>query len=289
MSVGAGVAPGAERFVDLHSHSTASDGVLAPEAVIAAAIGVGLSAIALTDHDTLAGLPAARAAAQGTGLRVVSGVELSALHEGRELHVLGLHLDQTDQLEAKLAEFRETRRTRAVQIVEKLNALGIPLGLPAVLAHSAGASIGRPHVARAMVDGGFASDFKDAFDRYLGSGKPAFVPKHRLSMRDAIQMIHEAGGLAVLAHPAQEGTREKLASLIPLGLDGVEVRHPSHHAEDVMRISALADHFKLVQSGGSDWHGASEGPRVLGNQRVPYAMLDRQDAVVAARRAAAVA
>lgn len=285
----AGAAPAAERFVDLHTHSTASDGVLAPEDVVAAAVRVGLSAFALTDHDTLAGLPAAREAAAKTGLRVIAGVELSALHEGRELHLLGLHLDQIETLEAHLLEFRETRRERAARIVERLNSLGVPIGLDAVLAKSAGASVGRPHVARAMVDGGWAHDFKDAFDRYLGSGKPAFVPKHRLTMADAIRYVHEAGGLAVLAHPAQEGTREKLASLIPLGLDGVEVRHPSHHAEDVMRITALADHFRLVPSGGSDWHGASEGPRVLGNQRVPYAILERQDAVVAARRAAAVA
>jgi len=289
VSLVAGVAPAAERFVDLHTHSTASDGTLPPEAVIATAVRVGLSALALTDHDTLAGLPAAREAAAPSGLRVIAGVELSALHEGRELHLLGLHLDSTDKLDAHLAEFRETRRARAERIVKRLNELGVPIALSAVLAQSAGASVGRPHVARAMVAGGWASDFKDAFERYLGSGKPAFVPKHRLTMSDAIRMVHEAGGLAVLAHPAQEGTRERLAELVPLGLDGIEVRHPSHNAEDVMRLGALAEHFKLVPSGGSDWHGASKGPRTLGNQRVPFAMLDRQDAVVAARRAAAVA
>ena len=284
-----GVAPGAAAaFVDLHTHSTASDGTLPPEQVIAAAAKCGLSALALTDHDTLDGLPAARAAGDAAGIRVIAGVELSALHEGRELHLLGLHLHRIEPLEAQLAEFRATRRTRGEQIVERLNTLGIPLQMSAVLAQSAGASLGRPHVARAMVEGGWAHDFKDAFDRFLGSGRPAFVPKHRLLMADAIRLVHDAGGLAIWAHPAQEGSREKVASLIPLGLDGVEVRHPSHSAEDTVRLQALADHYRLVSSGGSDWHGASEGPRTLGNMKVPRAVLDRQDELVASRRAAAI-
>ena len=280
--------PAGSGFVDLHTHSTASDGTLPPEQVIAAAVRAGLSALALTDHDTLDGLPAAQAAGKASGVRVIPGVELSALFEGRELHLLGLHLDRIDVLEAQLASFRATRRIRGEQIVERLNTMGIPIQMSAVLAQSAGAaSLGRPHVARAMVEGGWAHDFKDAFDRFLGSGRPAFVPKHRLLMEDAIALVHEAGGLAVWAHPAQEGSREKVAALIPLGLDGVEVRHPSHSSEDVMRLQALADHYRLVPSGGSDWHGASEGPRVLGNQRVPITVLERQDAAVAARRAAA--
>jgi len=282
----AGGAPGPVEFVDLHTHSTASDGTLPPEQVIAAAVRVGLRALALTDHDTLDGLPAAQAAGAAAGVRVIAGVELSALMDGRELHLLGLHLEHIGPLEAHLAEFRATRRTRGELIVERLNTLGIPIQLSAVLAQSAGASLGRPHVARAMVEGGWAHDFKDAFDRFLGTGRPAFVPKHRLMMADAITMIHDAGGLAVWAHPAHEGSREKIAALIPLGLDGVEVRHPSHNAEDIMRLQALTEHFRLVPSGGSDWHGASEGPRTLGNMRVPRTMLDQQDTVVASRRAA---
>ena len=267
---------GGQRFVDLHSHSTASDGSAAPEAAAAAAAAAGLSALALTDHDTLDGVGAAQRAAAEVGLEIVTGVELSAFENERETHVLGLHLTATGPIEARLAAFRSFRRERAERIVAVLNTLAIPLSLDDVLREAGAGAIGRPHIARAMVAGGWARDVRDAFDRWLGFRKPAFVPKQTLGVAEAIRLVHSAGGIAVLAHPGASGTREWLESLAAVGLDGVEVRHPSHTAEDIARLGALADHLGLVPSGGSDWHGASTGPRVLNALRVPYDWLDRQ-------------
>ena len=273
----------AERFVDLHMHSTASDGVLAPAAVVAAARAAGLVAIALTDHDTLEGVPEARAAGDRLGLRVVAGVELSA-HEGdRELHVLGLHLTHVGALEERLVALRATRRARAVQIVDKLRALGFPIELEAVWREAGEGAVGRPHVARVLIANGWAKDHRDAFDRLIGSGRPAYVPKQRLPLSDAVQMLHEARGLAIIAHPGSDGTRSRLETFKRMGFDGVEVRHPSHTVEDIARLGTLAEYLGLVPSGGSDWHGAGEGPRTIGNMRVPYAWLERQDALVRER------
>jgi 3',5'-nucleoside bisphosphate phosphatase len=272
-------------LVDLHAHSTASDGSRAPADVVQEAKRVGLAAIALTDHDTVAGVAEASAAGTAHGIRVVPGVELSAVEGDVETHILGLHLSDTRDLEARLVVLREMRRTRAERMVERLNLLGVRITLQAVLDQAAGGAIGRPHIARAMIAEGWAVDFRDAFDRYLGNGKPAFVPKDRLPIAEAIQLIHRAGGLAVLAHPASAGTRERVAAFVALGIDGLEVRHPSHTPDDVARLSALVDHFGLVPSGGSDWHGSGEGARTLGAMRVPAEWLSRQDGRVRARAA----
>jgi hypothetical protein len=165
----------------------------------------------------------------------------------------------------------------------RLNDLGVRVAFEEVLTEAAGGALGRPHIARALVNEGWASDIRDAFDRYLGNGKPAYVPKERLAMSDAIAMIHAAGGLAILAHPGQAGTRKRIESLVAQGLDGVEVRHPSHSAEDAARLNALVEHFGLVPSGGSDWHGLTEGNRVLGGMRIPVGWLELQDRRVAER------
>ncbi|HEY4307792.1 MAG TPA: PHP domain-containing protein [Gemmatimonadaceae bacterium] len=284
MTTATPVAP-ADGFVDLHMHSTASDGSRAPGDVVREAKRVGLCAIALTDHDTLDGLAEAEAVGRELGIRVVRGVELSAVEGDVETHILGLHLNAATQLEAELVALREMRRTRAERIVAKLNDLGVRVELSSVLDQAAGGAIGRPHVARALIAEGWAVDFRDAFERYLGNGKPAYVSKDRLPMRDAIDLIHGAGGIAVLAHPASGGTRERVEAFVRDGIDGIEVRHPSHSSEDILRLSALVEHFSLVPSGGSDWHGAAEGPRILGMMRVPRAWLDRQDSRVRVRAA----
>ncbi|HEV8446344.1 MAG TPA: PHP domain-containing protein [Gemmatimonadaceae bacterium] len=275
----------AATFVDLHVHSTASDGTRAPEDVVREAKRVGLSAIALTDHDTLDGIAPAAAAGAALGVRVVPGIELSAVEGDAETHILGLHLSDTRHLDAQLIALRQMRRGRAERIVLRLNELGVRIEMAAVLEQAAGGAIGRPHVARAMIAEGWAVDFRDAFDRYLGSGRPAYIPKERLSAADAIAAIHGAGGLAVLAHPAQSGTRDRIEAFAHEGIDGVEVRHPSHSPEDIARLTALVDFFGLVPSGGSDWHGAAEGARTLGMMRVPEAWLERQDARIRDRAA----
>ena len=273
---------GGPRFVDLHTHSTASDGTLPPEQVIEAAARCGLAALALTDHDTIDGVRAARHAAEELGIRVIAGVELSAFDEDREIHVLALHLSNLDTLEKRLAELRASRHVRASTIVEKLNALGVPLTLDEVLQQSNGGAVGRPHVARALIARGLVPDFREAFTRYLGNHGSAFVAKERLSIQDAIGIAHEAGAIAIWAHPSEGGRRERLEPLVAAGLDGLEIRHPSHSSEDMKRLQALTDFFGLVPSGGSDWHGASDGPRRLGMMNVPSQWLELQDERVAA-------
>ena len=272
---------GRPAFIDLHTHSTASDGTLPPEQVIEAAAQCGLKALALTDHDTIGGIPAAREAGERLGIRVITGVELSAFQDGHEVHVLALHLSQLDTLHKRLEDLRASRFSRAEKIVEKLNTLGIPITLDEVLLQSNGGAVGRPHVARALIARGVVHDFRDAFMRYLGGNGSAFVPKDKLSIEDAIAIAHDAGALAIWAHPGDGGRRDKLEPLVAAGLDGVEIRHPSHSGEDIKRLQALTDFFGLVPSGGSDWHGATEGPRRLGMMNVPAEWLERQDERVA--------
>lgn len=271
------------RTVDLHMHSTASDGARTPEEVAAAAHAAGLAAIALTDHDTVAGVNPARAAGARLGLRVITGVELSAEDEAREIHILGLHLERLELIEVAMTEFRATRIDRARRMVEELNRLGIPVTTESVFAQAGGGAVGRPHVARAVVAGGWAADPREVFDRWLGNGKPANVPKQRLDVSDAIRLIHDAGGLAIVAHPGVDCNRTRIERLVSLGLDGLEVRHPSHSADETRRLGAMVEHFRLVPSGGSDWHGAPDGPRTIGCMQVPYDVLERQEARLAAR------
>jgi 3',5'-nucleoside bisphosphate phosphatase len=277
--------PGAAVFVDLHSHSTASDGARAPRDVVLEAKRVGLAALALTDHDTLGGIAEAMATGAEVGMRVITGVELSAVEGESETHILGLHLSDPQPIETSLSALRDMRHSRAERIVIRLNELGVRLEFSAVLEQAAGGAIGRPHVARAMIAEGWAVDLRDAFDRYLGNGRPAFIGKDRLAVTDAIDLIHAAGGLAILAHPGSSGTRERIEAFAAQGIDGVEVRHPSHSSEDAARLLALVEHFSLVPSGGSDWHGAADGPRTLGMMRVPAEWLSRQDDRLRARAA----
>lgn len=270
-------------FVDLHMHSTASDGSRTPADVVRAARAASLAAIALTDHDSVAGLAEAQLVGAELGVRIVNGVELSAVEGEVETHILGLHLQDTGVLERGLGALREMRERRASRIVELLNDAGVKVEYDDVLAQAAGGALGRPHVARAMVASGWATDVRDAFDRYLGAGKPAYVAKDQLALPDAIAMIHEAGGLAVLAHPGYSGTRERLEALAALGLDGIEVKHPGHSASDTARLKGLVELLGLVASGGSDWHGAAEGPRTIGMMSVPPEWLALQDERLAAR------
>ena len=268
---------GPTAYVDLHMHSTASDGSRAPADVVGAAKAAGLAAIALTDHDSVAGLVEARSEGDRLGVRIVNGVELSAVEGTSETHVLGLHLGDLGVLDRALDELRAMRVRRGERIVERLNALGVTISFADVVAQAGTGVLGRPHVARALIAEGWASDSRDAFDRYLGAGRPAYVGKEPLSMTDAIAMIHAAGGLAVLAHPGAGATRDRLGALRALGLDGVEARHPSHSPGEIQRLLTITEELGMVPSGGSDWHGAAEGPRTIGMMQVPEEWLERQD------------
>ena len=276
-------------YVDLHMHSTASDGALPPAQVVAAAHAAGLAAIALTDHDTLGGVEEAVTAGNAVGIRVVPGVELSA-HDGpNEVHLLALHVSKRGPLETRLAYFRNARETRAQSIVNKLNTLGVNVDIDSVMREADGGSVGRPHIARAMIRIGAVKDSREAFDKFLGAGRGAFVEKERLDVRDAIDIAHAAGAIVVWAHPGQDGRRARLEPLVGMGLDGIEVRHPGHNSEDVKRLGALADFFGLLWSGGSDWHGSHSGPRTIGCMQIPEEWLLKQDAAVATRCQAEVA
>ena len=273
MTSGAGVA-----FVDLHTHTTASDGILPPAQVVEAAAAAGLKAIAVTDHDTVDGVAAAEEAGARLGVRIVRGVELSATVDDHEVHILALNVSRLDRIAERLAGLREMRLGRAKLIIEKLNAIGVPITFEEVLAAAGGGAVGRPHVARVMIERGFASDLRDAFSRYLRAGGKAYVAKDKLSVRDAVAMAHEAGAVAIWAHPSHSGRRERLEPMIEAGLDGVEILHPSHTAEDILRLRALTDFFGILPSGGSDWHGVNDSVRQLGMMNVPVEWLERQDA-----------
>lgn len=257
------------RYVDLHAHTTASDGSATPRELVDAAKRAGLAVVAVTDHDTVQGVADARDAAAVAGMTVWAGVELSAINGELEVHVLGLSLADPARIELELAGLRVARRARAEAMVAALNALGIPMTMDGVLREAGDGAVGRPHVARALIAGGWVTDIREAFDRYLGTARPAFVRKAKLSVERAIAMIHEAGGVAAWAHPGRDATLERVRQWEALGMDGLEVLHPGHGGEEVARLRSIAEHTGLLPTGGSDWHGAREGPRALGAMRVP--------------------
>jgi predicted metal-dependent phosphoesterase TrpH len=265
--------------VDLHVHSTASDGSLPPERVVERARGAGLTAIALTDHDTVAGVPAAVAAGARLGLRVVGGCEFSSAAPWGEMHVLGYFLpSDSAALESFLERCRADRVRRGREMVTRLQRLGVPLEFDDVLRQSKGAAVGRPHVARAIVTQGSAIDVSDAFDRYIGRGRPAFVDKTLPTFREIADQVHTVRGLVSVAHLKERGTRSFLERLKREGLDAVETRHPSHYPELRARLTDIAMRLGLLRTGGSDWHGDPEpgethGAR--GSQDVPLEWLER--------------
>ncbi|HEY7566390.1 MAG TPA: PHP domain-containing protein [Gemmatimonadaceae bacterium] len=291
MTAGAGARPQEPaRRIDLHLHTTASDGVLSPSALVEAARAAAVDIIALTDHDSIEGIVEARSAAGApgaSGVRVIAGVELSAHDDEREIHMLGLHLERLDGMRARLTELADARRERAREMVHRLNETGVRIEFDDVIALAGNSALGRPHVARTLIAHGWAHDHRDAFDRYLLPGRPGFVPKRRLPVTEAIAIVHEAGGLAVLAHPATEDSLERLTTFARQGLDGLEVAHPSLAADDRARLHAAADHLGLVKSGGSDWHGLKDGSKRIGAEDIPAAWLDAQQERVAARRSPA--
>jgi predicted metal-dependent phosphoesterase TrpH len=267
--------------IDLHVHSTASDGSLAPEAVVRRAVAAGLRAIALTDHDTLGGIPEALAAGERCGVRVVGGCEFSVAAPWGEMHVLGYFLASSSvPLEAFLERCRADRVRRARTMVERLQRLGVDLSFDNVLNESRGGAVGRPHVARAIVRHGGAIDLGDAFDRYLGRGRPAFVEKTLPAFRTITELVHAEGGLVSVAHLKERGTRAFIERLQGEGLDAVETRHPSHDSDLRARLTDIALKLGLLRTGGSDWHGDPE-PGVthgtIGSQQVPHEWLDRLD------------
>jgi predicted metal-dependent phosphoesterase TrpH len=256
--------------IDLHMHTTASDGRSSPEELVAEARAAGCHTIAITDHDTVAGVVAARAAAVRAGVALIDGIEMTAVEEGTDLHILGYFIDPGHAgLAAFLHRQRERRRERVAVMAERLRAAGAPIDVDAILAVSAdsGRAVGRPAVARALVAAGHAADVADAFSRFLSKGGAGHVPRAGASAGDVIAQIRGAGGIASIAHPGKSGRDHLIRPMADAGLQAIEVYHSDHSVADVVRYQALADDLGLVITGGSDYHGPGSG-RVDGFGRV---------------------
>ena len=242
-------------MIDLHLHTTASDGRLSPAQLIGRAAAAGLSILSITDHDTVAGLAEARAAAVSAGLRVVSGIEITCIAADRDVHMLGYFIDEGN---GELADFLAAQRLDRVRRVRemggKLGALGFAIEIEPLLAdHSR--SVGRPAIADALVAAGHAQDRNDAFARLLGRGRPAFVPRRGVAPAEVVGVIHRAGGVASMAHPGVIAEDALIPALVDAGLDAIEVWHSDHTPEDEARYAGLADRYGLARTGGSDFHG----------------------------------
>lgn len=279
-------------YVDLHCHSTASDGTLAPRDVVKLARDSGLSALALTDHDTVAGIGEAASAAGALHLDFISGIEISAEfpHTGT-MHILGYGVDPENPALKNLTEtLIAGRDSRNPRIIAKLNEMGVAVSMQEWEDEANGAVIGRPQLAAILVRKGYVSSIKHAFDKYIGQGAPAYADKERLSPRQALERIRASGGLPVLAHPTQlrasnDAELERIIKdLVDLGLAGIEVIHSDFTAGDVAKMTRFADKFGLLKTGGSDFHGSNKPDIRLGvanARRVPRAYFDALVAKIA--------
>jgi predicted metal-dependent phosphoesterase TrpH len=253
--------------VDLHSHSNVSDGLDSPAQLVGRMAEAGIGAFALTDHDTLQGLPEAREEARRRGIELIPGAEISANYAGQDdVHVLALFVDESSaEFNAALAERQEGRRTRGERMAQKLIEAGFAIDLDAIREDVGDGVWGRPHIARALIRAGYAATNDEAFDRFLGKDHPWYVPYDKWSAVDVLEAVHRAGGVCSLAHSVWYRDPETLvAGLAAQGLDAIEVFHPDHGEEEVARFGELAARFGLVATAGSDFHGAIEGRKYPG-------------------------
>ena len=272
-------------MIDLHLHTTASDGLLEPAALVERAATAGLSTIAVTDHDTVGGIAAARDAGIGFGVRVIAGIEVTAVENGRDLHILGYFFDP---LSAALGRFLTAQRADRIRRVREIGArlgdLGYPLDVAPLLsaASQSGRSVGRPAIADALVAAGHCADRNDAFARLLGRGCPAFVPRQGTSPAAVVEIIHAAHGIASLAHPGISADDAMIERLVSAGLDAIEVWHSDHSAGQQQHYGELADRLNVAKTGGSDYHGDGVHRACrLGGVMLPAIELARLEALAA--------
>jgi predicted metal-dependent phosphoesterase TrpH len=273
--------PGSAQRIDLHTHSRASDGEFTAAEVAARAHAAGIGVWALCDHDTVAGLQEARQAADRAGIRLVPGIELSVFLEQKEIHVLGHFIDPDHASMRAFEDFlAEHRRGRMRQIVERLATLNVRVTEASIEKFSGGKTLGRPHVARAIVEAGAAATVKEAFDRFLGEGRPAYVGRYRLEAADAVKLIRGAGGTATVAHPGvSKLERHDLVRLRAAGVDGLEVLHADHVPSLREKLLRIAEELDLVPTAGSDYHGVTVAPdRKLGDVTMAAEDLARLEA-----------
>jgi 3',5'-nucleoside bisphosphate phosphatase len=252
---------------DLHLHTTASDGDYSPEELVRKAYQRGLKTIAITDHDTLNGIEEAVKTGTKLGIRVIAGIELSTKYKGKTVDILGYGIKSTEELSRVLQAMRNERETRAMQIIEKFGEIGMPITMNDILQHSQGEVISRPHIAKAIVAKGYVSDFQTVFDMYLADGKPCEVAKMIITPEEGLHLIHNAGGIAVLAHPIVL-TDQLVIELLNFQFDGIEVWHRKHSREDMERYKAFARASQLLMTGGSDFHNDSHQLGEFGHEPI---------------------
>ena len=242
--------------IDLHTHSTASDGTLSPSEVVRLAASLGISTLALTDHDTTDGVIEAQQAGRESGLEVIAGIEINSEDEHGDAHILGYWVDPAEpRLQEQLEAIHDARVGRARGMIKRLAAMGMPIEWERVMAMAGDASsIARPHIARAMIEARYVATTQEAFDRYISNTGPAYVNRLRMTMSEAVGFIHGAGGVAVMAHPAESKLAHLIPPLVEAGLDGIEVYYPTHTPEQQAQLLELAARYKLVVTGGSDFH-----------------------------------
>ena len=277
-------------YVDLHLHTTASDGVLRPSEIVRYAKGKGLQAIAITDHDTIEGCEEGLLEGEKIGFEVIPGIEISAKHSPGSMHILGFLFDIYHPfLLERLEYLQKARAERNPKIVEKLNQLGIDITFDEVVKASGGGQVGRPHFANVLLEKKYVKSFQEAFERFLKKGAPAYVDKFRFTSEEALHFINEAKGVAVLAHPNTLGMNgyselEKLVlKLVKEGLKGIEVYYPEHSSAEVAQFKTLADRYGLLSTGGTDYHGMEKNGLDIGvgrgEMKLPYSIVENLKAI----------
>ncbi len=271
--------------VDLHLHTTASDGVLSPAEIVRYAKSKGLQAIAITDHDTIEGCEEALSEGSRVGFEVIPGIEISAEYSPGSMHILGFFLDiHHPLLNERLEYLQKARAERNPKMVAKLNQLGIKVTYEEVLRASGGGQVGRPHFANVLLEKKVVKSFQEAFDRFLKKGAPAYVDKFRFTSKEALHFIHESRGVAVLAHPNTLGVsryselEKVIVQLADEGLQGIEVYYPEHSSAEVTQYKTLADRYNLLSTGGTDYHGIEKNELDIGvgrgEMKLPYSIVE---------------
>lgn len=261
-------------YCDLHTHTLHSDGVLTPEALVELAAARGVTVLAVTDHDTLAGLEAAQQRGRELDIEVVPGIELSVEADDQDIHLLGYFVSRPHVLLEALQDIQRQRVHRAERIVERLAALGCPIDLDDVLQRARGDVVGRPHIAEVLVARGYASTLNEAFDRWIGTGRPAYVAKDTLDLEAGVRLLRVAGGVPVVAHPGVSDCDALLPRMRAAGVLGLEVWHPQHNERATRHYLALARRHGLTPTGGSDFHREAPGAWLPGDQHLPVAVVD---------------
>jgi len=269
--------PSNGQYIDLHIHSTFSDGLFSPQKIMEIARERPLRAVSITDHDTVAASHSAAEIGRAFGIEVISGIEIGVAFRNCEVHLLGYFIDdQSEPIKEYARMLMDSREERARKIVNVLRKQGCKISFEQVALKANGAPIGRPHIAEVLIEEGYVFSFFEAFQKYLGEGKSADVPKQTIEPKKAIEMIKEAGGLAFIAHAATiDCFEEAFKALLSWGLDGLETIHPKHNAETQKKFRDIAKRNHLLQSGGSDCHGGRDGVVMLGALPVPYQFVQR--------------